>query len=305
MQAGLRDPGGFTKALGVSVIAHIALIAAIAVLHRPDNRSFITPVYTMVSIVEPTRTGGVPASPATTTAPTPAKTVVERPQPKPKTHEQAARPQRTKTTAKAIVKTTPPSKAVKAKAPAAQKADVDLALKKIKENVKKKADESLVASRIEDIKKGREGEAAAKTSAAVEDIRKRIASNGTRTGPANEAGNAVAAGAGPVTAGGGPNASRETLETRFHAYYALIRDSVQENWRYPYKDDKVIIIVSVKIFKDGRLISSEIEKSSGNALFDESLLSAIKKASPFAPLPQGFPGDYLEAELRFCPGCTQ
>ncbi|MBI5885150.1 MAG: cell envelope integrity protein TolA [Deltaproteobacteria bacterium] len=305
MQAGLRDPGGLTKALGVSIIAHIAIIAAVAVLHRPDNRRFITPVYTMVSIVEPARTGGVPASPAATAAPLPVKTAVERPQTKPKTHEQAARPQKSKTAAKAIVKNTPPSKAAKIKAPAAQKADVDLALKKIKENVKKKADESLVASRIEDIKKGREGEAAQKTSAAVEDIRKRIATGETRPGPVNETGGAGTQGTSPVVAGNGPNASREALETRYHAYYALIRDNVQENWRYPYKDDKVMIIVSVKIFKDGRLISSEIEKSSGNALFDESLLSAIKKASPFAPLPQGFPNDYLEAELRFCPGCAQ
>jgi len=302
MQAGLRDPGGFTKAIGASLIAHVVLIAAAAVLHRPDNRRFITPVYTMVSIVEQRRPGAVAPSPAPVTEP--AKTVAGKPAPLPSAHKQAATPQhvKTKTPAKAAAKTAPLSKAVKIKDPAAKEADVGLALKKIKENVRKKADDDLVASRIEGIKKGRDGPAADKTSAAVEDIRKRIASGETRDGTSGGAG---VAGAGQVVSNGGPNASREAIETQYHAYYALIRDNVQENWRYPYKDDKVMIIVSVKIFKDGRLISSEIEKSSGNALFDESLLSAIKKASPFAPLPQGFPGDYLEAELRFCPGCAQ
>ncbi|OGQ60551.1 MAG: hypothetical protein A3J24_08640 [Deltaproteobacteria bacterium RIFCSPLOWO2_02_FULL_53_8] len=286
MRSEMREATGFTKTLIASVILHVVILSAVIFMHRPDNRHFITPVYTMVSIVEPGR-----AAPPTAEVKveTPIKTADKTPAPPPK----KTAPERAKTRTKTI-KTVISTKAIKIKtAKAHDTASVDLALKKIEKSLQKKADADLVSARIETIKKSRDNTAAKNTSAAVDEIKRRIASQSQSKGM--------------QTAGrtGGPNASREALETQYRAYYALIRDKVQENWRYPYKDDKVMIIVYIKIAGDGRVVSSRIEESSGNGLFDESLLGAIKKASPFAPLPQGFPEAYLEAELRFCPGCAQ
>ncbi len=59
------------------------------------------------------------------------------------------------------------------------------------------------------------------------------------------------------------------------------------------------VLVSVRIARDGVLIDSWIEKGSGNRLFDDSALKAVKKAAPFPPLPEAFDGDYLEIGFRF------
>lgn len=289
MRAEMHDETtGFTKTLIASVILHVVILSAIILLHRPDSRHFITPVYTMVSIVE-SGSSGVPAQVKTDA---PVKATDKKPAPAHKKTVAQRVDKRTKT-----VKAAAASKAIKIKTSKARDAaSVDVALKKMAKNIQRKSDDDLVASRIKSMKKNREGSAAKETSAAVEEIKRRIASqtNGAQSG--------AAAG---TTKTGSPSASREALETQYRAYYALIRDSVQENWRYPYSDDKVMIIVYIKIAGDGRVVSSRIEESSGNSLFDESLLGAIRKASPFAPLPQGFPDEYLEAELRFCPGCAQ
>lgn len=303
MRPDFNDTTGFTKTLIASIILHIAVISAVIIFHRPDNRHFITPVYTMVSIVQSghsDRSGQTAIEQTTANQQEPVKTVKSNTAPPhkknaakhTKTPKKSAAPANTiKIKTSKIVKKTDTSKAH-------DTASVDLALKNIEKKLQKKSDNDLVASRIEGMKKTREGGAAKETSSAVDEIKKRISaqSKGNPSGQATAAAKVVS---------GSTGASREALEAQYHAYYGLIRDRIQENWRYPYRDDKVMIIVYIKLARDGRVISSRIEESSGNGLFDESLLSAIKKASPFAPLPQGFQDEYLEAELRFCPGCAQ
>jgi TolA protein len=43
--------------------------------------------------------------------------------------------------------------------------------------------------------------------------------------------------------------------------------------------------VLVRIGRSGELLETKLQKSSGNDLFDSAVLSAVKKASPFAPPP--------------------
>jgi TolA protein len=108
---------------------------------------------------------------------------------------------------------------------------------------------------------------------------------------------------------GGPlmtaGAQLSNLQASYPAYYSAITDRVQSSWVFPegMAGKDLSIIVSIKIGKDGGLLESWIERSSGNTLFDESLVNAVKKASPFPPLPEDFKGKYLETGLRFCPMC--
>ncbi|MFQ5354795.1 MAG: energy transducer TonB [Thermodesulfobacteriota bacterium] len=97
----------------------------------------------------------------------------------------------------------------------------------------------------------------------------------------------------------------ESLEIKYKAYFSLIRDHVQRNWIVPesFDNEKVSVIVSIRIGRNGDLIKSWVEKGSGSRQFDDSLLKAVKKASPFPPLPQDFTEDILETGLRFCPRC--
>jgi len=61
-------------------------------------------------------------------------------------------------------------------------------------------------------------------------------------------------------------------------------------------------VLSIGIARSGELRSVRIEKKSGNSLFDESAIKAVKKAAPFAPIREEIKEDFLEIGVRFCPG---
>ncbi len=68
------------------------------------------------------------------------------------------------------------------------------------------------------------------------------------------------------------------------SYYALITQKIWSQWVYPdFESAGLEVIISIKIDKDGKVISQEIEKSSGDVLFDRSATKAISKASPLPP----------------------
>lgn len=79
------------------------------------------------------------------------------------------------------------------------------------------------------------------------------------------------------------------------SYYALVTRKIWGEWIYPDLDASGLeVIISIKIGKDGRVISQEIEKSSGNTLFDRSAAKAVSKASPLPP-----PVAEMEIGVRF------
>ena len=76
-------------------------------------------------------------------------------------------------------------------------------------------------------------------------------------------------------------------QARFHEYYQLFKDHLYNNWTVPkwlegqdYKAEAV-----VKIDRQGSLVVKSLTKSSGNTVFDESILTAIDKSVPFPSPP--------------------
>lgn len=277
----LRPLSGFGKTLAGSVILHAALIALAALLYASGGgRVFITPVYTvdLVSRGPLPAPQAPPAEPVKEAAPQP-----EPPKPEPK--EQKAPEGKA------------PAETVKVK----EKPSVDAALKKIEKKVEQRKDQALVASSIDDLKKKIEAERKSRDER-VSKLREEITSRSASEKTAPPAAKPQAAAANP--AGGAPRAN---LESKYPAYYGLLRDKVQENWIYPegLKDASVSVIVSIKIARTGALLDVAVEKSSGDQAFDSSLLKAVKKAAPFPPLPVDMEGSFLETGLRFCPGCAQ
>jgi colicin import membrane protein len=83
----------------------------------------------------------------------------------------------------------------------------------------------------------------------------------------------------------------------FEDYYQKITREIWQQWVYPDTSRKDIeAIVSVRILKDGTVLVQNVEKSSGNALFDRAALKALAKASPLAPPPYE-----MEIGVRFYP----
>lgn len=78
----------------------------------------------------------------------------------------------------------------------------------------------------------------------------------------------------------------EGIQMDSDSYYALITEKIWNQWVYPDFDSKELeIIISIKIDKKGKIVSQEIERSSGNRLFDRSAAKALSRASPLPPPP--------------------
>ena len=277
---------GFGRTLAGSIVLHAALIAAAAIFFASGaNRVFIAPVYT-VDLVSNGPRQAVQAAP-------PALPVEKTPEVTPEPVKAAV--------VKAAAEKAAPSKAapspetVKIK----KKPSVDEALKKIEKKVEKRSDEALVASSIDSLKKKMETERSSRNDR-VARLKEEISSRSSSALAPQTPRPAL----NPASGGG---AARASLEAKYPAYYGLIRDKVQDTWIYPegLKDNRISVIVSIKIARSGKLLDVSVEKSSGDHAFDTSLLKAVKKAAPFPPLPVNMEGSFLETGLRFCPGCAQ
>lgn len=83
-------------------------------------------------------------------------------------------------------------------------------------------------------------------------------------------------------------------------YFNRLSEKVRSLWVYTGDKKDIETIVSLKISQSGRLIDLWIDESSGDSGYDESVLKAIKKAAPFAPLPEEITVPIYEFGFRFC-----
>ncbi len=281
---------GFLRSVAGSFIAHLIVLAAALFIYKAPKKYLLPPVYT-VSLIEPGSGGPRSTAPRLVEA---KPAIGKTPAPPRKEAVKEAAPLLAKPSTNSV-KTAQP----KVKATAKDAVLLNAKLKKIKERVREKEESSLVESSVKRFKEKADRSAVERR---VETLKKGL-SEGQGTGLAR---GGEGHGTGGSEAGSGGGISKGNVESRYKAYYSSIRDNVQEAWIYPegFENRKVTIIVSVRIAKSGKLLDSWVNESSGNPRFDESLMDAIKKASPFPPLPADFEGAYLETGFRFChPPC--
>ncbi len=92
------------------------------------------------------------------------------------------------------------------------------------------------------------------------------------------------------------------LSMRMKVYYSIIWSRIKEQWVLPkgiLTDNNLEAIIDAKILRNGKLADWSFEKKSGNKYFDESVVKAIKKASPFPPLPEWLNESMIELGIRF------
>ena len=95
------------------------------------------------------------------------------------------------------------------------------------------------------------------------------------------------------------------MESRLSDYYDSIWAKIKKEWTLPENLPKgrttletTIVIV---IDREGKIQKSWFERKSGNALFDQRAMRAIKKAEPLPPIPKEFSDTTLEMGFRFHP----
>lgn len=118
---------------------------------------------------------------------------------------------------------------------------------------------------------------------AIADIRKKVDTGINQPGPASQADNAQS-------------------NAKMNAYYSLIWSRIRGKWMLPQgilPRENIEAIIQAKILRNGTVVDLSFEKRSGNRYFDESVMKAIKKASPFPPLPDSIRDNNIDVGIRF------
>jgi colicin import membrane protein len=92
------------------------------------------------------------------------------------------------------------------------------------------------------------------------------------------------------------------VNAQANEYIEAVWSKVKQNWTIPQSllpEKNIITIIDVKISRSGILQYAGFEKRSGNSYFDDSALRAVKKSSPFPPLPYWVKDNSIEIGIRF------
>jgi TolA protein len=99
---------------------------------------------------------------------------------------------------------------------------------------------------------------------------------------------------------GGGEGSPEGL--KMEIYKASVWNKIRANWSYPevlgFKTNPEAIVL-VQVTQDGQIRDLQLIKESGNSLFDQSVVRAVKLSEPLPSFPEGYVKRYEELELRF------
>jgi len=162
------------------------------------------------------------------------------------------------------------------------------------ERVRKMREARAGSEAVREAVEERRSEAAAR--AAVRGVGERVAHR-IEAPPARSARGAEGGGGG---AQGSVRLSPELLD-----YFRRLEESVRSSWVLPaalVRDAaKLVVELRIVIEKDGRVSAERIERGSGNSYFDDSVLRAIRKASPLPVPPEQLRGgeDHYEVGFRF------
>jgi len=83
-------------------------------------------------------------------------------------------------------------------------------------------------------------------------------------------------------------------------YLSLVFGKIRDAWENPVQSSSTFMTtIYFRILRDGSIVETKVEKTSGIDLFDQSAMRAIIGSAPFPPLPVEFGGEYLGIHLEF------
>jgi len=85
-------------------------------------------------------------------------------------------------------------------------------------------------------------------------------------------------------------------------YQMEVESRIKGNWAYPVAVQnlkKLQAIMVLKVKQDGTILEYQFKESSGDTIFDQSVLKAIEKSDPLPPFPEGYIKSDEEFEIRF------
>lgn len=134
----------------------------------------------------------------------------------------------------------------------------------------------------------------AAVATARERARMRRETGGTRSGSGRGSGAGAGNGVGGLVRG-----------MEFVAYHNRMLGQIKESWTWPRtwlsKPGALEVTVGFGVRVDGEIVGVELLKRSGDASFDESVVRAVRRASPLPPPPRSHARDFAQVEVTFRP----
>jgi colicin import membrane protein len=105
-----------------------------------------------------------------------------------------------------------------------------------------------------------------------------------------------AASLGPGKSGGGIVKGVE-----FIRYYNRMLQSIRERWTWAGKRDDLEVTVRFGIRESGEIFGLRVLRASGDPSYDDSVVRAVRRASPLASPPEQYRSEFSDVELIFRP----
>ena len=133
------------------------------------------------------------------------------------------------------------------------------------------------------------------------DIDKRLNAAVQRyTGESTDAGGEKRFGAGKL--GGNKMGGGEVRPAAFFIYRDLLKNHIKSGWRWYDTSAALLAVVQFDLAPSGAIDNIRLLESSGNALFDESVIRAVAKANPAPqPPPEVYEAFFKSVTMRFDP----
>lgn len=107
----------------------------------------------------------------------------------------------------------------------------------------------------------------------------------------------------PETAESAPETGEIAFDTDnfpFAHYISRMRRKIAAHWRVPAGGQgELLCVIYFRVTRDGTVMATAIEQSSGLFMFDQAAQRAIVQASPMPPLPQEYREEYLGVHFSF------
>ncbi|RYD40703.1 MAG: hypothetical protein EOP83_34900, partial [Verrucomicrobiaceae bacterium] len=89
----------------------------------------------------------------------------------------------------------------------------------------------------------------------------------------------------------------------FGWYHGIIRDRFHSTWQQPVSivrsTQDFVTRLKIRIARDGKILHREIAVPSGNAVMDQSVLTAAEQVTQIDALPSGLGGEFYEISIDF------
>ena len=92
----------------------------------------------------------------------------------------------------------------------------------------------------------------------------------------------------------------DTADFPFAHYISRMRRKIAAHWRVPAgSQGELLCVIYFRVTRDGTVMATAIEQSSGLFMFDQAAQRAVVQSSPMPPLPQEYRDEYLGVHFSF------